>query len=784
MPDDSDLILPRLARLRRDRIQPALYRTSHPLAIAAWTVAGEPVPFAEARQQAYEPVALGSPWGRPWGTTWFHVTGSVPANWADQPGTGVDLVVDLGFGRDQAGFAAEGMAYAADGTVIKGIEPMNAYVPLDGRGPVDLYLEAAANPKVGGDWTFAPTPLGDLATAGRDPLYQLRRLELGLLDTSVWALEQDLFTLVSLVHELSRASVRRAQILRALDRAIDAIDPEDVTGTAPGARDALADVLAQPAAASAHRIHAVGHAHIDSAWLWPTRETIRKVARTFANACQLIETSDDFVFAASSAQQYAWLQESYPQLFERLRRHVAAGRFVPVGGMWVESDTNMPGGEALARQFVLGKRFFLDEFGLETEEVWLPDSFGYSAALPQIVAASGSRWFLTQKISWNETNVMPHHTFWWEGIDGTRIFTHFPPVDTYGSDLGGADLARAERQYATSDAGTTSLVPFGWGDGGGGPTREMLAAAARTRSLEGSPAVSLSSPRAFFLEAEAELPGAPVWSGELYLEFHRGTYTSQARTKRGNRRSEHLLREAELWATAAAVRTGAAYPYAGLRAAWQTVLLQQFHDILPGTSIAWVHQEAERNYAAVAESLGAIIDDALRALAGSGDQTVMANATPFAERGVPALGGSTPSPAPGVPAEPEGTGFVLQNQALRIVVDSARSGRLDVRPPGRPRGHPGRHRRQPAPAAPGHPGQVGRLGHRGAVPAHPDRPDRGRVDHHWAGRSGDHPPLRPVTDRADARAGPGGAGAAPSQRHRLAGTAEAAQAGLPRGPAR
>ena len=151
-----------------------------------------------------------------------------------------------------------------------------------------------------------------------------------------------------------------------------------------------------------------------------------------------------------------------------MRQHVAAGRFVPVGGMWVESDTNLPGGEALARQFVLGKQFFLDEFGVETEEVWLPDSFGYSAALPQIVAASGSRWFLTQKISWNQTNVMPHHTFMWEGIDGTRVFTHFPPVDTYNSDLSAADLARAERQYADKNAGTTSLVPFGFGDGGGG----------------------------------------------------------------------------------------------------------------------------------------------------------------------------------------------------------------------------------------------------------------------------------------------------------------------------
>ncbi|HEV2930270.1 MAG TPA: alpha-mannosidase, partial [Propionibacteriaceae bacterium] len=636
MPDDSGSILPRLARLRHDYIQPALYRATRPLDITGWTAPGEPVPFAEAREQAYAPFAVGSSWGRPWGTTWFHVTGSVPAEWSDQPGTEPELVVDLGFDGGQGGFSAEGMAYAADGTVLKGIQPLNAYVPLAGPGSVDLYLEAAANPRIGGNWTFSPTPLGDPATAGTDPLYRLQRLELGLLDRGVWELEQDLFTLVSLVDELSSTSVRRAQILRALDRAIDAVDPGDVAGTASAARDALAGVLARPAAASAHRIHAVGHAHIDSAWLWPTRETVRKVARTFAGVCQLIEASDDFVFAASSAQQYAWLQEAYPDLFARVARHVAAGRFVPVGGMWVESDTNLPGGEALARQFVLGKQFFIDEFGLETEDVWLPDSFGYSAALPQIVAASGSRWFLTQKISWNQTNKFPHHTFWWEGIDGTRIFTHFPPVDTYNSDLGGADLARAERQYATSDAGTTSLVPFGWGDGGGGPTREMLAAAVRTRSLEGSPTVTLSSPRAFFVDAEADQPQPPVWSGELYLEFHRGTYTSQARTKRGNRRSEHLLREAELWATTAAIRAGAAYPYAELRAAWQTVLLQQFHDILPGSSIAWVHQETERSYAAVAGSLTTIIERALRALAGSGDQVILANATPYAERGVPA----------------------------------------------------------------------------------------------------------------------------------------------------
>ena len=254
------------------------------------------------------------------------------------------------------------------------------------------------------------------------------------------------------------------------------------------------------------------------------------------------------------------MKQYYPELFARITEKVRAGQFLPVGGMWVESDTNMPGGEAMARQFVAGKSFFVENFGVETEEVWLPDSFGYSAALPQIVRASGSRWFLTQKISWNQINAMPHHTFWWEGIDGSRVFTHFPPSDTYNSTLSGAELARADRQYREKGRGTTSLMLFGYGDGGGGPNREMMAAAHRLGSLEGSPTLRIDSPAAFFAGAEAEYPDAPVWRGEMYLELHRGTYTSQARTKQGNRRSEHLLREAELWSATATLRTGAEYP--------------------------------------------------------------------------------------------------------------------------------------------------------------------------------------------------------------------------------
>ncbi len=686
MHDTAARTVARLERFVRERLEPAVHRERRPLDVTAWTVGGEPVPFATAAAATYTPFTVGSPWGRPWDTVWFHVTGAVPDAWRDgsAPRTRAELVVDLGFTGAGPGFQAEGTAWTPDGRIIKAVEPRNQHVPLatgqalraaDGR--VDVYVEAAANPDVpGGDWT-RPTPLGDLATAGDAPIYTLRAMDLVLVDETVWELLQDVRVLAGLVRVLPATSPRAAEVLRALEDMLDAVDPDDVAGTAPAGRAALAGVLASPATASAHRVHAVGHAHIDSAWLWPTRETVRKCARTFSNVLSLMDADPDVKFACSSAQQYSWVQEHYPELFERIRERVREGRFVPVGGMWVESDTNMPGGEALARQLVAGKRYFIEELGVEPTEVWLPDSFGYTAAMPQLVRLAGSENFLTQKISWNDTNTMPHHTFWWEGIDGSRVFTHFPPVDTYNSDLSAEELDRAERQYAEKGRANTSLVPFGYGDGGGGPTREMVAAARRTHDLEGSPRVTLSDPQAFFDAARAEYAAPPTWVGEMYLEYHRGTYTSQARTKRGNRRSEHLLREAELWAATAAVRCGAPYPAERLQRIWRTVLLQQFHDILPGSSIAWVHREAERNYAEVAAELEEIIASALRALVGEGEATVAVNAGPFARDGVAALGAAvldgtrrtgTTTPVPDTTRDRGG--WVLENDLVRVVVDA------------------------------------------------------------------------------------------------------------------
>ncbi|TKA11882.1 alpha-mannosidase [Actinacidiphila oryziradicis] len=467
-------------------------------------------------------------------------------------------------------------------------------------------------------------------------------------------------------------SPRRWQILSAIEHALDAIDLQDVGGTAAAARAALTGVLAAPAHASAHRISAVGHAHIDTAWLWPLRETVRKVARTVSNVTQLMDEHPEFQFVMSQAQQLAWLKEHRPEVYARAQEKAKTGQFLPTGSLWVEPDTNITGGESLARQFVHGKRFYLEEFGVETEEMWLPDTFGYNAALPQLMKLAGVKWFLTQKMSWNTTNKFPHHTFWWEGIDGTRIFSHFPPVDTYNSDMSGADVARSVRNFQDKAAANRSLIPFGYGDGGGGPTREMIARAARLADLEGSAKVVVEPPAAFFEQARSEYADAPVWVGELYLEFHRGTLTSQLATKQGNRRSEHLLREAELWAATAAVRHGAPYPYEELDRLWKTVLLHQFHDILPGSSIGWVHREAEETYAEVARELNGLVGTALTALAGpASGSTVVFNAAPHARDGVPAFGAApareTPAPAGAVVA---GDSFVLDNGLLRVTVDA------------------------------------------------------------------------------------------------------------------
>lgn len=687
MHDNHELIENRLKRVLVERIMPAIYTPLAPLNLTAWHVdggQGEPVDPSVALgldgvYPTYEPFHVGQQWGPAWGTSWIRVQGEIP----EVPqGSKLELVIDLGFSQSWPGFQAEGLVYRPDGTTIKALNPLNTWVPVDSDATqIDLYVEAAANPFVFTDNPFIPTQLGEKSTAGPAPRYTMARADLNIFNQEVWELVQDFEVLSQLAAQLDLGNPRRWDITYAIEKALDAVALKDIPGTAAAARAQLEEVLAKPAHASAHTLKAIGHAHIDSAWLWPVRETIRKIARTTSNMVNLLDTDPDFKYAMSSAQQYEWLKEHRPNVFEKVKKAVEGGRFIPVGGMWVESDTNMVGSEAMARQFIYGQRFFQENFGMYCQEVWLPDSFGYSAALPQIVKQAGAKWFLTQKISWNTVNKFPHHTFNWEGIDGTRVFTHFPPVDTYNGQLSGEENAHAVNNFRDKGAASQSLVPFGWGDGGGGPTREMMARARRTKNLEGSPRVEISTPTEFFESAEAEYPNAPVWKGELYLELHRGTYTSQAATKQGNRRSEHLLREAELWSATAAVEGVLDYPYEELERLWKLVLLNQFHDILPGSSIAWVHREAAETYAEIAVELNAIITMAQDALASADSAATPMplefNGSPFWRHGVPPLSAGAPVRSDHqVSVEQHTSGAVVVNNGV-IAVRFAADGTID-----------------------------------------------------------------------------------------------------------
>ncbi|MFP5327820.1 MAG: alpha-mannosidase, partial [Acidimicrobiia bacterium] len=477
---------------------------------------------------------------------------------------------------------------------------------------------------------------------------QLRLIacHLAVVEEEVDALWHDWTLLCELYDALPSGEAQAAQILHGLDQAANVLSGGGVVERAGAARAVLRPLLERPASASAHTFAAVGNAHIDTAWLWPLRETERKVARTFATALDLMEDFPEYRFAASQAQQLAWVRDKYPELFEGIRKRVADGRFEVVGSMWVEADCNVPSGESLVRQITHGRRFYQEEFGVETRSLWLPDVFGYAAALPQILAQSGIRWFLTQKMSWNQVNRFPHHTFWWEGIDGTRVFTHFPPADTYNGDFSVAQLIHGARNFSEKATCDRSMYLFGFGDGGGGPTAEMLERARRVADLEGVPRVELTGAEQAFelLEADASSAGAPlpVWVGELYLEMHRGTYTTHAEVKRANRKLELALRDAELWSVAASDVAGSAYPAEELDAAWKTLLLHQFHDIIPGSSIRWVYEDTARDHAAVAEVTDRLIVAALSAVAGSGGsgEVLVANPLSRARREVIDIDGS------------------------------------------------------------------------------------------------------------------------------------------------
>ncbi len=590
MHNDRDLVEKRIQRELWERVLPLVHVDRRPLTIEAGPDLDHLAPFE-----------AGSSWGAPWATTWFRLSGEIPPEWA---GRRVEAVVDLGFHPNAAGFQCEGLVVdvADDGSFrpLQGIHPRRTNYAVDAVvGPLVLHLEAASNPMFP---SYTPSHLGSLDTAGDRLLYRLRQASLVVVDPQAEALAYDIEVLDGVMRTLHLDDPRRARLQRILAQTLDRIP--DVVAAQRVITPAMAEDFGD---ATRHRSVAIGHAHIDTAWLWPMRETKRKVTRTFSSAVALMDDYPEYMFCASSAQHYNWIEERHPELFAKIVERVERGQWIPVGGMWVEADMNLPSGESLVRQIVFGQRYFEEKFGVRCTEVWIPDVFGYPAGLPQVFAAGGMDRFVTQKLSWNKQNKFPHSTFWWEGLDGTKVLTHFPPVDTYNAEITPAEFGFSVTNFRDHAWSKDSLMPFGHGDGGGGPTREMLERARRLAHLDARATLEVGTPAAMFERIEHDVErGAPtpVWRGELYFETHRGTLTSQLKTKLGNRRCERLLVEAELWA--ATLGRPAEVDHL-----WKRVLTQQFHDILPGSSIAWVHQDAEAVFAEVEAELEVRIADLL-----------------------------------------------------------------------------------------------------------------------------------------------------------------------------
>ena len=661
---------PRLKRIDQtiDRLPQAVYAPLADLECQAW-ITPEPVPFADRRAGAHKILKQGDRWGALWDCAWFHFSGSAPAAAA---GKNVVLLIDLN---------GEGCVVDGDGTPVRGLTSVSSTFdyslgrpgkrvvpfadPARGDERVDLWIEAGANDL-----------FGDLKNGGT-----LQEARLAVRRDNVQTLCFDFEVLRELLDHLPRGKARYAQVLQALYEAALLLNNDLTDAQVAAARARLAPELAKRGGDPSLRISAVGHAHIDLAWLWPLRETIRKGARTFSTVLRNMEKYPDYVFGASQPQLYQWMKECYPELYAQVKERIAEGRWEVQGGMWVEPDANIPSGESLVRQVLYGKRFYRDEFGVEVLNLWLPDVFGYAGSLPQILKKAGLPYFLTQKLSWSEFNTHPHHTFHWEGIDGSRVLVHMPPESTYNSSAAPRAIARAENDYLDKDVSDRALVLFGIGDGGGGPGEEHLERLARERDLQGLAPV-VQEPAAAFFEKLAEKASAyHVWRGELYLEKHQGTLTSQARNKRHNRKLEVALRELEHSAVRA-LAGGQSYPTAELDRIWKEMLLLQFHDILPGSSITRVYTESLARYEILLAEVARLTADADRAWLGNGRSLTAINSLSWDRHewlkaggawkhvSAPALGAAVIGDAPSV------SGFsasaqALENDLLRVEFDDA-----------------------------------------------------------------------------------------------------------------
>jgi alpha-mannosidase len=558
---------------------------------------------------------VGSTWGCYDTVAWFRTCVAIPEGWRDKK-----LALRFLVGpRDGAGSTAETLLYV-DGRPLQGIDVWHEEAVL----PPEL----AARPELS---------IALRAWYGVLNVPVCRRFKLAQL---VWIdepTEQLAFmagTVLEAVKVLDENDLRRVRLLQAVDDAFHCVNlarpgSEEFYECAAGAEVDLRAAIDELSRAQEIKptVTGIGHAHLDMAWLWRLDHTVDKASRTFATVLNLMRQYPQYHFTHSSPQLYKLVRERYPEIYEQVKARIAEGRWEITGGMWVEADTNLTGGESLVRQFLHGLRFTREEFGRRPTLLWLPDAFGYSASLPQIARKSGFRFFVTSKISWNQFNRFPYDTFRWRGLDGTEILTYFVTTPessatryTYNGRLSADDVKGEWDNYQQKTINDELLMLFGWGDGGGGPTQQMLESARVLANLPGVPRVRLGPAEEFCERLERRLAArperVPVWDGELYLEYHRGTYTSQAFVKRANRKSEVLFHDAEALSAVADILTGErAYPQAELNCAWERILLNQFHDILPGSSIHAVYEDCRRDYAWIGEVGEGALSRATQAIA-------------------------------------------------------------------------------------------------------------------------------------------------------------------------
>ena len=462
--------------------------------------------------------------------------------------------------------------------------------------------------------------------------------DLIVMRPDVYELYQSIVVPLKAAALMGSDSIERVEIVKSLNHAVTILamgaDPDSLEfkSSVEEARNYLDSHLYGTLRSGAEpTLWAIGHTHIDVAWQWTYHVSRNKAARSFATNIRLLEENPDYLFMSSQPVLYEFVRQDQPKLYEKIKGYVAQGRWEPEGGMYVEADTNLTGGESLVRQFLVGKRFFKEEFGVDCKILWLPDVFGYSGNLPQICRKSGVPYFYTTKIGWNEYTKFPYDTFRWRGIDGSSVLAHFGCainyadietdwMTTYNPSLDPTYVLGAWKRYQQKDLNRDLLFDFGYGDGGGGPTQEMIDYGRRLKAgIPGCPSLKFAKVNEFYAQLDKEVsdqPHLPEWLGEMYLEFHRGTYTSQAKTKKNNRKSEQLYHDAEnLSSFACLLGSGLSYPVNELKENWKLILLNQFHDVLPGSSIHKVYEEVDQIYENVLRCGKQMRDEAIDAIA-------------------------------------------------------------------------------------------------------------------------------------------------------------------------